>query len=233
MLMAQKEQESAEVSPDTLRGWLDHNQAILIDVREPDEHAREHIRGSRLLPLSRFDPAAVPGADGKHLVVHCKSGRRAAEAAARLNAAGRREVRNLKGGIDAWKSAGLPIEANAKLPISIMRQVQVVVGTAVLVGSVLSATVSPWFLVLTGFFGAGRREPAPWPRCSAPCLGTEPSDRAPSAESIRTDDAAPRPVNVRTSRSFHPRGRAPRLMSRLLRWLHPRERRNLGDRAAS
>jgi len=37
----------------------------------------------------------------------------------------------------------------------IMRQVQVVVGFMVLLSSALAALVSPWFLLLTGFFGAG------------------------------------------------------------------------------
>lgn len=177
--MPQHAQESGEVSPDTLRGWLDRNEALLLDVREPDEHARERISGSRLVPLSRFDPAALPAANGKHLVVHCKSGRRAAEAAARLKAAGHREVLNLAGGIDAWKSAGLPVEANLKLPISIMRQVQIVVGLAVLAGSILAATVSPWFLVLTGFFGTGLLFAGATGMCGmAAMLGAMPWNRA-------------------------------------------------------
>ena len=33
--------------------------ALLVDIREADEHAREHIPGSRNLPLSRLDPAVL------------------------------------------------------------------------------------------------------------------------------------------------------------------------------
>jgi hypothetical protein len=44
---------------------------------------------------------------------------------------------------------------NPRVPVSIIRQVQLVVGTLVLGTSILAALVSPWFLLLTGFFGAG------------------------------------------------------------------------------
>jgi rhodanese-related sulfurtransferase len=72
-----------------------------------------------------------------------------------MAASGRGEVLSLRGGIDAWKAAGLPIAENRRVPIPIMRQVQLVVGAMVLAGSVLAWLVSPWFLALTGFFGAG------------------------------------------------------------------------------
>jgi rhodanese-related sulfurtransferase len=144
-----------EVDAAMLKSWLDSGQATVWDVREPDEHAREHIPGSRLVPLSRFDPAAIAPSDGKRSVLYCRSGRRSAEAAQRLLSAGHPEVVHLKGGFEAWKREGMPAEINHKVPISIMRQVQITVGGGVLAGSILAATVSPWFLLLTGFFGAG------------------------------------------------------------------------------
>ena len=36
-----------------------------------------------------------------------------------------------------------------------MRQVQITAGSLVFFGTILSATVSPWFMLLTGFVGAG------------------------------------------------------------------------------
>ena len=77
------------------------------------------------------------------------------DAAARLVNAGHPEVIHLKGGLEAWRAAGFPVELNRKAPISLMRQVQIVVGTLVLATVILGVTVSPWFLALTGFFGAG------------------------------------------------------------------------------
>ena len=50
----------AEVDAATLSRWLEGGQALLIDVREPDEHARERIAGARNVPLARVESA--PGA---------------------------------------------------------------------------------------------------------------------------------------------------------------------------
>lgn len=142
--------DASLIDPGTLRQWMEQGTAVVVDVREPEEFAREHIAGARLVPLSRFDPGAVPV--GKTVVLHCKSGRRSAEAAARLGGAG---VYQLKGGIDAWKGAGLPVASNPKVPISIMRQVQIVAGSMVALGTVLGASVSAWFLVIPAFVGLG------------------------------------------------------------------------------
>ncbi len=146
-----------EVDARTLASWITQGRATVIDVREPDEHAAERIEGSVLVPLSAFDPKRVPtGADEREVVLHCRGGRRSGEAAARLIAAGRAGAVHLTGGIEAWKSAGLPVQrAAGRIPISIMRQVQIVVGSMVLLCSLLAWFVSPGFLVLTGFFGAG------------------------------------------------------------------------------
>lgn len=144
-----------EINPTTLKSWLDSGKVHLVDVREPDEYARERIAGSRSAPLSQFDPTAMPASNGKTTVLYCRSGRRSTEAAQHLLAAGHGEAVHLEGGIEAWKRAGYPAELNRKVPISIMRQVQITVGGGVLAGSILAAAISPWFLLLTGFFGAG------------------------------------------------------------------------------
>jgi rhodanese-related sulfurtransferase len=66
------------------------------------------------------------------------------------------EAFNLAGGIEAWKQAGLPVEVDRAVSrISIMRQVQIVAGSFVLAGAALAYWVSPWFLIVPAFFGAG------------------------------------------------------------------------------
>lgn len=142
-----------EVDAKTAREWVEKGEAVLIDVRETDEHAREHIEGARLMPLSTFDPGAVGGTEGRKVVLHCKSGRRSAEAGSRLSGSGC-EVFTLVGGIEGWRSAGLEVKRNAKVPISLMRQVQIVVGAGVAVGTGLSLA-SAWFLIVPGFLGLG------------------------------------------------------------------------------
>lgn len=142
----------AKADPAHVREWIEQG-AILVDVREPDEHLREHIAGSVLAPLSAFDPDAVPAAS--RIVTYCRSGARSADAAGRLVAAGRHEVYTMSGGITAWKAAGLPVVERKDVPINIMRQVQITAGGTILVGTILGATVSPWFYIIPGFFGAG------------------------------------------------------------------------------
>ena len=61
----------------------------------------------------------------------------------------------LEGGIDAWKKAGLPVALDRSQPIDIMRQVQIVAGSLVLIGAVLGFFVAPGFYALSAFVGAG------------------------------------------------------------------------------
>jgi len=149
-----------EATPAQVRQWLRSGEAVLIDVREPDEFAREHIAGATLLPLSRFDPtqAQSKAKPGQRIVMQCKSGRRSADAcrlAAPLAASGL-PVFTLAGGIEAWKKDNLPVELNTKVSgISVMRQVQLVIGLCVLAGSALAWFVDPRFVGIPAFFGAG------------------------------------------------------------------------------
>jgi rhodanese-related sulfurtransferase len=130
--------------------------AVLIDIREADEHARERIPGSRHHALSRIDAETPARAGDDVLVFHCRSGARTRGNAARLSAAAQNcETYILEGGLDAWKKAGLPVALDRSQPIDIIRQVQIVAGSLVLLGVVLGAYVSPGFYVLSGFVGAG------------------------------------------------------------------------------
>lgn len=140
---------------DAERLMRDHG-AVLVDVREPDEHARERIPGSRNLPLSRLDTAGAVAPVGRPVVFFCRSGARTTSAAGRLAAAaGAGEAHILAGGLEAWKQAGLPVAVDRRRPIELMRQVQIAAGSLVVVGAALGFAVSPWFHALSAFVGAG------------------------------------------------------------------------------
>ncbi|AWJ82334.1 sulfurtransferase (plasmid) [Azospirillum sp. TSH58] len=95
----------------TVMGWLRDGSAVIVDVREPQEHRAGHIPGATLVPLSRFDPARVPDATGKHLVFHCQSGRRCGPASARMAESGYTgSIYRLSGGMAAWMAASGPVE---------------------------------------------------------------------------------------------------------------------------
>jgi rhodanese-related sulfurtransferase len=144
-----------EVSPEKLSSWITSGDVDLIDVRELDEHARERIVGSQPAPLSRFDPSTLHPSRDRKTVLYCRSGRRSAEAARHLIGAGWSEVAHLEGGIEGWKQAGHATEVDRRVPISIMRQVQITVGGIVLLASILSWLVSPLFVLIAAFMGAG------------------------------------------------------------------------------
>ena len=130
--------------------------AALIDVREPDEHAREHIPGARSLPLSRLEQTDPAVQQGRPVVFHCRNGARTQANAARLaSKVPGCEAYVVEGGLDAWKRAGLPVAEDRRQPLELMRQVQIVAGSMVLLGVVLGALVWPWFYLLSAFVGAG------------------------------------------------------------------------------
>lgn len=98
----------AIIDPATARQWVEAGEAVVVDVREFNEHVTERIPGAMLNPLSMFDPASVPELPaGRKLLVHCRTGARCGLAAMRLLAAGYKgPVHRLQGGIMGWKGAG-------------------------------------------------------------------------------------------------------------------------------
>lgn len=139
----------------TLSGWLKQDQAMLVDVREPAEHASARIAGAHLVPLGQVSLARMPPQNGRKLVIHCLKGGRGNTAGEKLlkeNPA--LTVYNLTGGIEAWKSAGLPLLGKARhLPLD--QQVQMMIGIGLLTSAALAWWVHPAFIGLAAFFGAG------------------------------------------------------------------------------
>jgi len=93
---------SFEVAPSLLADWRRRDVPhLLLDVREPAEHAVSAIAGAQLLPLARVaaEAASLPVSDP--VVVYCRSGARSARAVVTLRLLGL-DARNLAGGLDAW-----------------------------------------------------------------------------------------------------------------------------------
>jgi rhodanese-related sulfurtransferase len=125
-----------------------------VDVREPVEYASEHIPGAISHPLSQFDPHQIQPQPGQKLVLYCQSGKRSAHAAQLLNTIGVTAIQ-LQYGITTWKAEPYPLEKSQGAPLSLFRQVQIVAGSLVLLGTIAGATISPWGLLVSGFVGAG------------------------------------------------------------------------------
>lgn len=126
--------------------------AMLIDIRDRDEHAREHIPGAVNIPAAEIE--RLDTSDGA-VVFHCRSGARTGANAARLAVAAGEACHALEGGIDAWRRAGLEVRTDRAQPLELMRQVQLAAGGLVLLGVVLGVLASPGFLAVPAFVGAG------------------------------------------------------------------------------
>lgn len=143
------------LDPATIAARLRARTITLVDIREPDEYAREHIAEAVSLPLSRFEQAHVNLAPQGEVVFHCKSGRRTEANCARLAALVEGQAYIMAGGLDAWKQAGLKVRTDANAPLELNRQVQITVGSLMLLGVLLTIFASPYFVALPAALGAG------------------------------------------------------------------------------
>jgi rhodanese-related sulfurtransferase len=81
------------------------------DVREPNETAVERYPDACYLPMSEFDPGAIPDPEGRQVVFACRSGNRSVTASLMAQSAGLPYDAHLAGGMLAWKKLGLPTES--------------------------------------------------------------------------------------------------------------------------
>jgi len=82
---------------------------LVIDVRQPDEYRSGHIVGAKLIPLGELRSRLKELPQNKEIVCVCASGNRSGSAARLLVGAGLNAI-NTKGGMFAWRRAGLPVK---------------------------------------------------------------------------------------------------------------------------
>jgi rhodanese-related sulfurtransferase len=100
-----------DLTPQDVAKGMAEGRYLLVDVREPNEVAVEAYPGGVVVPLSTFDPKAIPDPAGKQVVFACRSGKRSVTASLAAQAAGLPYDKHLAGGILAWKAAGLQTKA--------------------------------------------------------------------------------------------------------------------------
>jgi rhodanese-related sulfurtransferase len=81
---------------------------VVVDVRQHAEWKTGHIQGAIHIPLTQLSNRLHQLPRDKTIVTVCRSGHRSALAARTLTRAGR-DVLNLRGGVNAWARAGLPL----------------------------------------------------------------------------------------------------------------------------
>lgn len=97
-----------DLSPDEVSRGIAEGRYLLVDVREPNEVQAEAYPYGVVVPLSTFDPNAIPDPAGKEVVFACRSGKRSVTASLAAQAAGLPYDKHLAGGMLGWKAAGLP-----------------------------------------------------------------------------------------------------------------------------
>ena len=144
---------TTSISAQDLADQLASQRISVIDVREPMEYVSGHIAGSINVPLNRLHQADLPQGP---LVLVCQSGNRSAQGLNRLlDRAHPHTVVDLAGGLPSWQQAGYPVRKLKNAPLPLMRQVQIVAGSLILLGLILSNVVAPGWIAITWFVGAG------------------------------------------------------------------------------
>ena len=90
---------------------MNQEAATVVDVREPGEASGGAIPHARRVALSALPAAAAELAAGP-VIAYCGNGARSPRACRLLARAGAGPVYNLKGGLGAWREAGMPLEAS-------------------------------------------------------------------------------------------------------------------------
>src|ERR1700692_3687040 len=108
--MSDQDPSVRDLTPEEVAGGRREGRMVLVDVREPNETALERFADAVLVPLTAFDPAAMPDPAGRDVVFACRSGRRSVTASLAAQEQGFAYASHLAGGILAWKAAGLPTD---------------------------------------------------------------------------------------------------------------------------
>lgn len=123
--------------------------ATLIDIRSHAEYRTQHIKGAICYPIEQMNAQNLPQGE---IIFHCLGGMRTQHHSAYL-AQCCSQAYILEGGLNAWQKAGFPIQKSGKLDI--MRQVQIIAGSLVVLGVLMGAFISPYFYILSAMVGLG------------------------------------------------------------------------------
>lgn len=106
----------AEVNPAEATLLINRQDALVIDVREPDEFAAGHLPEARNIPVGKLADRVneIEKYKDKPVILCCASGVRSGKACDELKKLGFASLHSLSGGIDSWRQAGLPIKKGSR-----------------------------------------------------------------------------------------------------------------------
>ena len=102
---------SDSVSLDVARTELEAGRVVLIDIREPNEHATGVAKGAQLLPMRQIGArlAEIPTATDKPVLLICNTQNRSSATLSALREKGYKHVRFVQGGMSEWVRRGWPV----------------------------------------------------------------------------------------------------------------------------
>lgn len=107
---------SIDVAEAERRMREDPDGALLVDVREQHEFDAVRAPGAVLMPMSTFQARAGELPSDRPLMIVCHTGGRSSAVTGFLTRAGRTDVVNVAGGMDAWERGGLPVKRGTPDP---------------------------------------------------------------------------------------------------------------------
>ena len=154
--------EVSTISPQQLHEQKHRGQYTpVLDVRSVAEYRAGHIPGAQLIPIDLLSADALaytfkrPSLGREEtLYITCHTGPRALQAAERLQQAGFDNLRLIEGGTRNWEQLGLPVERCGKA-LSLERQVQIAIGSLLILKVYLGFSVHELFFALTAMIGIG------------------------------------------------------------------------------
>ncbi len=103
-----------DINPTDVTRLLNHEDALMLDIRTVKEYRDGHIIDSKHIPVNELASrmSELEKHKSSHIIAYCRSGNRSVPACKTLKKSGFEHVHNLGGGIMAWESANLPTTKN-------------------------------------------------------------------------------------------------------------------------
>ncbi len=154
----------SKVNANEALAMIKSGDAILVDVREPDEFKSEHIAYAISVPLSSLEDSfkSLDLPADKTILFQCLKGMRGENACQIIQGSDHcsNNVVNIDGGIEAWKKSDLPVISSSDVdPVSaallILRQAHVILGSLIAITAVLAFIGVTKASIVTGIIGCG------------------------------------------------------------------------------
>jgi rhodanese-related sulfurtransferase len=110
-IVTEQLQGTSSIQPYEAALLINHEDAVVLDVREENEYKQGHIINSVHIPLGKLSEriGRLEKYRSRPIITSCASGSRSAQMCSKLRKQGFEKVYNLKGGIYAWQNASLPL----------------------------------------------------------------------------------------------------------------------------